>query len=60
MGTTALAEAEHLARIIKTYGAGGSSVSKEVVTELERTDDVAGASALSEFLRNWERNHPHA
>lgn len=59
MGTTALAEAEAAARIIKVYGEDGSRASEEVINELKRVNDhPAGSSVLADYLRKWERAHP--
>lgn len=57
MGTTALAEAENAARIIRIFGKQGTREAKEVVNRLESNEVFSGTGALYRFLTEWERDH---
>ncbi|KAF8055685.1 hypothetical protein FPV67DRAFT_1679818 [Lyophyllum atratum] len=55
MGTTALAEAENAARIIRVFGKGGAHEAAEVVERLNSDEDTDGSVALYRFLTEFEK-----
>lgn len=46
-------------RIVDSYTAEGPNYSKEVTTEIEKTNqDEPNANVLKAFLIKWEKDHP--